>query len=648
MRENAKMGLSQYNIIVCGSFIFMHTGIKDRDIFINGIFLTTISISIFYKREIIMIKKFNLGIVMIAVILTAAGCSKGGVLDKFTQKETPSTVVMPLDEYYAISGEDVMIIIDEKVYDKKGLWRDDAVYLDLETVKQMYDSRFFWDENEKTMYYGPPDTVYRFYPGEKDYVLNRSSIAGEKPMIQEKDGILYVSVELLEKYSPITCRIYDNPHRIMITYSDEAYLEAVAKEDTQIRIKQDVKTEILKEVKAGDILRFIDGGGIMENGFVKVMSEDGVRGYIKQNALDDSYYTDPVFTPFTPTQYSHIRLKKKVYLGWQLLYSSDNLNYLNEALALAPQMNVISPTWFFLSDTEGNMISYASRDYIAAAHNKGLQVWALYKNDTIEGRFECSEDSHRVLSSSTSRTKLIDNIINSAVEYGIDGVNIDFEMLKVDTGVYFIQFLRELAIECRSRGIILSVDNYVPQNYNAYYDLPTQSDIVDYVIIMGYDEHYTGSEEAGSVSSLGWFKDAVSNTLTKCDPAGVIMGVPFYTRLWKENGNKVTVESTPNMNEAAAIVKRAKAEPKWDEECGQYYAEWTNSGLYRIWLEEEESLRAKVYAAREADFAGIAAWKCGDEKAGIWEAIVDAMEGELPVEEETETNEETGEDGGEG
>ncbi|MBO4414809.1 MAG: hypothetical protein J5824_02365 [Lachnospiraceae bacterium] len=586
-----------------------------------------------------MKKNIILTIMAIAAVLILAGCSKTGILDGFTQKDPPSTVVMPLSEYYGISGEDVMIIIDEKVYDKKALWRDDAVYLDLETVKQMYDNRFFWDENEKTMYYGPPDTVYRFYPGVKEYILNRSTITGDRPMIQEKDGTLYICVELLEKYCGITCRIYDDPHRILITYSDEAYLEAVAKEDTQIRVKQDVTKEILKEVKAGDVLRFIDGGGIMENGFVKVMSEDGVRGYIKSNALDESYYADPVFTPFTATEYSHIRLKKKVYLGWQLMYTADNLDYLNAAAALAPEMNVVSPTWFFLSDIEGNMISYANRDYIAAAHNKGLQVWALYKNDTIEGKFECSEDSHKVLSSSESRTKLIDNIVNYAVEYGFDGVNIDFEMLKVDTGVYFIQFLRELAIECRSRGIIISVDNYVPQNYNAYYDLAAQSDIVDYVIIMGYDEHYAGSEEAGSVSSLGWFKDAVANTVAKCDPAGVIMAVPFYTRLWKENGDKLTVESTPSMTEAASIVKKAKAEPEWDEECGQYYAEWKNAGVYRIWLEEEESLRQKVYAAREADTAGIAAWKCGDEKAGIWAVLVDAMEGELPAEETGENTE---------
>ncbi|MCR5330740.1 MAG: hypothetical protein K6E62_06085 [Lachnospiraceae bacterium] len=584
-----------------------------------------------------MKKNIIMGAVAAVVIIVAACIIGISIYKDYKEKNTPSDIVMPLSEYYGISGEDVMIIIDEKVYDKKALWRDETVYFDLDTVKSMYDHRFFWVENENTLFYTPPDTVYTFTPGSTEYLLNRSPISSNVPTVQLKDGVVYVSITLLEKYCGITYRLYDDPHRILITYSDEAYLTAVAKEDTQIRVSQDIKADILKEIKTGEALRFIDGGGIREKGFIKVMSEDGVRGYIREASLETSVYTDPEFVGRAPTTYTHNRLNRKIYLGWQLLYTKDNIGYLKEAMALAPEMNVISPTWFYMCDTEGGLIDYANKEYVETAHDKGLQVWALYKNDTIDGKFSCTEDSHKVLSSTETRLKLVDNIVATAVEYGVDGVNIDFELLKKDSGVYFIQFLRELSIECRARGIILSVDNYVPENYNAYYDLTEQSDIVDYIVIMGYDEHYNGSKEAGSVSSLGWFKHAIENTLAKCDPAGIIMGVPFYTRLWKENGDALTVESTPNMAEAAAIVKRANVKPEWDEECGQYYAEWTNSGKYRIWLEDEESLREKVYAIREAEFSGVAAWKCGDEKAGTWASLVDALEGELPApEDETE------------
>ena len=427
----------------------------------------------------------------------------------------------------------------------------------------------------------------------------------------------------------MTCSAFDDPHRLLITYSDEAFLAATVKENTQIRVSQDIKADILKETAEGEILRFIDGGGIRENGFVKVMSRDGVRGYIRESALNDSYYEDPVFADYSKPLYSHMEFDGRIYLGWQLLYTTDSLGYLNSALDLSPEVNVISPTWFFMNDREGSLLSYANKAYVDAAHEKGVQVWALYKNDTIEGKFNCTEDSHAVLSNTDARNRLIGNIMDSVLEYGIDGINIDFELLKKDSGPFFIQFLREISVECRQKGIILSVDNYVPENYNAYYDLTEQSKLVDYIVIMGYDEHYLGSDKAGSVSSLGWFCNAIDNASAKCDPARVIMGVPFYTRLWKESGDKLTVEATPGIVEAAAIVKRAGVTPKWDEISGQYYAEWNNSGRYRIWLEEEESLRKKVLASRTVGMAGIAAWKLGDERAGTWKAIVEAMEGEI-------------------
>ena len=574
--------------------------------------------------------KKNIIVIAVAavIVLAAAGILGRKFYRDYQEKHQPSTTVMPLAEHYDISGEDVMIIIDETVYGKKGLWRNDTVYLDLETVTSMYDHRFFWVESENTLFYSTPDKIYKFFPAKNEYLLNREAAVSDVPVVETANGTVYISINFLENCG-ITCRVYDDPHRILITYSEEEFLATTAKEDTQIRVSQDIKADILKEVAAGDKLRYIDGGGIRQGGFIKVMSEDGVRGYISEAALEESGYEVPAFVGFEKPEYRHVMYPGKVYLGWQMLYTEDSLGYLNNAIALAPEMNVISPTWFYMNDTEGGFLSYANREYVDTAHSKGLQVWALYKNDTIDGAFSCSEDSHKVLSSTTARTALIDNIMASVEEYDLDGINIDFEMLKVDTGVYFIQFLRELSVLCHKKGIILSVDNYVPEGYNAYYDLAEQSEIIDYIIIMGYDEHYAGSSEAGSVSSLAWYEKAIENTCAKCDPERVIMGVPFYTRLWKENGDSLTVEATPGMAEAAAIVKKAGAGKDWKESAGQYYAEWKNGGTYKIWLEDADSLRRKVLAAREKNMAGIAAWKLGDETEGIWAVIVDAMEGKI-------------------
>ena len=585
-----------------------------------------------------------IGVIAAVVIVLGAAAALGVTLYRsFKESHAPSEVVMPLPQFYNVADGEAMIILDEKVYEKTALWQNDTAYIDLDTVAAMYIHRFFWIAEENLMIYTTPTEVFHFTPGQKAYTVNDTPAEAKAPVvILGRDGMPYIEITYLENCG-INYRIYDEPHRVMITYSDESFLAADVIEQTQIRVSQDIRADLLVTLEPGEKVRFIDGGGIRENGFVKVMSETGVRGYILEKCLTESYYTDPVFRDFKWPEYTHLIYADKVYLGWQLLYTKDSVGYLTEAAANAPEMNGSSPTWFFLTGTDGGMMSYANKDYVTKAHELGLKVWALYKNDTIEGQFTCTEDSHAVLSSTAARTALIGNIIESVHEYGFDGVNIDFEMLKVDSGVYFIEFLRELSVKCRAEGIILSVDNYVPENYNAYYDLAEQSRIIDYIVIMGYDQHYAGSQEAGSVSALDWFTASAENTAAKADMKRVIMGVPFYTRLWKITNGSIIVEETPNMAAAAARVKKAGAELTWKDAEGQYYAEWNSGGSkFKIWLEDEASLRAKTYAVRELGVAGIAAWKCGDEAAGTWAAIKDALEGELPVPEEEESDE-TGE-----
>lgn len=590
-------------------------------------------------------------IIVVLAVLTVVGLLALNFYNEYKEEHAPSTEVTELRSIYEVPDDEAMVIIDEKIYGRNALWRNNMAYLDLDTVTEMYIHRFFWEADENLMIYTTAEGVYHFTPGMSDFILNNVMMTGEIPVVEEKGGLPYISVEFLKECG-ITYSIYGNsaaanntagtegcgPMRLMITYAEDAYLAAYAKEATQIRTGQDIKAGILKEVGAGELLRYIDGGGIRENGFIKVMSADGVRGYISEKALDESFYAEPTLNPITLPEYTHLVYAGKVYLGWQLIYTSDSVGMLTEAIEKAPEMNVVAPTWFFLTGTEGEMKSYANKSYVETAHERGVKVWATYKNDTIEGEFSCTEDSHNVLSSTSARRTLVRNMLQQVEEYGFDGINIDFELLKIDTGIYFIQFLRELSVECRARGIILSVDNYVPENYNAYYDLPEQSDLVDYIIIMGYDQHYAGGGEAGSVSSLDWFTNAAAVTAQKTDAARAIMAVPFYTRLWKIENGGIYVEKTPTMAAGEKLVKDAGASAEWDEDAGQYYAEWKSGGAtYMIWLEEEDSLKAKTRAAREYGMAGIAAWKCGDEKSGTWGVIKDAFEGE--IEDDTETEE---------
>ena len=304
-------------------------------------------------------------------------------------------------------------------------------------------------------------------------------------------------------------------------------------------------------------------------------------------------------------------------------YAYDQLD---ELYAGTEGLNVISPTWFNVADESGALESRASLEYVERAHELGLEVWGLVANSHPNAADVVEIDEVALLKDYTSRTNLIREILRYATEFNLDGINIDFESLEVECGPYFIQFLRELAVVCRNNRLVLSVDNYVPADYNAFYDLEEQGKIVDYVIIMAYDEHYAGSE-AGSVASLGFVADAAANTLAKVPAERVIMAIPFYTRLWKEtrqkDGSISLTSETMGIVAADSLLREHKVSTTWQAENGQFYGEFEQGGTrYRVWLEDEMSIEEKMKVIQNSGFAGVASWKLGLERRSIWEVML--------------------------
>ena len=363
---------------------------------------------------------------------------------------------------------------------------------------------------------------------------------------------------------------------------------------------------------------YIGGSAKSSGSFLKVMLEDGIYGYVQKKFLSDSYYFVRE-SQYEEPVYTQIQLEEKVRLGWHVVSVPAANDNLEKVVANAPSMNVISPTWYALTDNEGNFTSLADASYVQRAHDMGLQVWALIDN------FEDTVNTYELLSSTATREKLIERMMEEAKTYGFDGWNIDFESLASKTGPHYIQFIKELAIRCGQEGLILSVDNYVPAPYNAFYDLETQGKVVDYVIIMAYDEHYSGSSKAGSVASIGFLKDAINNTLKVMPKERVVMGIPFYTRLWAEETvagtTKVSSEAL-TMNGGKDVLERNGLTAKWDAETGQNYAEYLLAGVtYKIWLEDVDSLLERLKVIAGADVAGLAAWRLGFETEEIWPII---------------------------
>jgi len=313
--------------------------------------------------------------------------------------------------------------------------------------------------------------------------------------------------------------------------------------------------------------------------------------------------------------YTSLTRDHKINLAWHQVTSEAANETFEDAVKDAKGVNVISPTWFSITSNEGTISSLASADYVNKAHAKGMEVWGLIDN------FSENISTLETLSNRESREHIIQKLLEEAKRVGLDGINVDFEALKEEEVPHFIQFLRELSITCRANNLVLSIDDPVPQ-YTSFYNRKEQGIIGDYVIIMGYDEHTIGSEKAGSVASLPFVEEGIRLTLEEVPKEKVINGIPFYTRLWTEANNGIVSSQVFGMDEADQYVSEKGMDIYWNKDVSQNYGELqTENGIEKIWLEDEESLEAKMQLVEKYELAGSAAWKLGFERAGVWAVI---------------------------
>lgn len=557
-------------------------------------------------------KQAIIGSTIVILILAIA------LIVTLVKKYTPNKEYMELTEYYTVPDGEAMVILDDAVYEKNAKVIDGTIYIDLDTVTDHFNHRFYWDGVENYLIYTTPTEVIKTEVGSKDYYVNKMKNSLNYVTVKTIGDQVYVALDFVEMYSDMTFVYYEEPNRVMITckYGDYLFVDVV--KNAQIRNGASIKSEILSDVNTGDKLYIIDNGGTGENGFLKVMTKDGVRGYVQKKQVSDSYYEAVISEKEFP-EYTNLSKEYTINMVWHQVTNMEANQNLSSLLENTKNVTTISPTWFRVSSVDGSLTSLLSESYIEKAHSLGLEVWALVDN------FDSSVDSYELLSRTSYRERLVNEIISQAIKYSLDGINIDFENLTQETGPHFIQFLRELSVKCRTNQIILSVDNYIPAPYNKFYDREEQGKIVDYVVIMGYDEHHSASEEAGSVSSMGFFNDAINNTLAMVPADKVIMGIPFYTRLWKEyvetGENKLTSEAR-GMSAIESLLEKNDVIPEWDEKTSQHYAEFEKDGAtYKVWLENEESIEARMKSIYEANLAGVASWRLGFEKASIWNVI---------------------------
>lgn len=563
-----------------------------------------------YKKE-----KQNITPVIVVVLLIVL-IGVIGLIVHMIQKYTPTKERMDPAAYYEITDmEELPLVFGTEILSVKGRLIDGGAYVPVEAVNGYLNKRFYWDANEQILLYTTPTEKMVIVPETDSYMVGEESRTAAVVICRVVDGALYIHIDFVKQVTDIDYALLTDPGRLVVQYqwSDVSVVEV--KEDTQVRYRGGIKSEILTDVAEGAVLRVVDD----LDDWKCVVTEDGYIGYIRSSKLDGEPQIQNFERQFQAPEYTSISRDYPINLTWHQVTNMDANDTLDEMTAQAAGVNVIAPTWFSLISDQGEISSLASADYVAKAHAKGMEVWGLVSN------FEENVSTFETLSHTASRTRLENLLIQAAQQYGLDGINVDLENLSEDTGPHFIQFLRELSILCRVNQIVLSVDNPVPQEFTKHYDRQEQGVVADYVIIMGYDENYADSPKAGSVASYPWVRQGVEDTVAVVPAGKVINAMPFYTRIWKTTAGILSSEAV-GMAEASRFIKRNQIETYWDKESCQNYGEYDNGeSFYQVWLEDAESLEVKMGLVKEYGLAGVASWKLGFERKNIWKVIGDGL-----------------------
>ena len=560
-------------------------------------------------------------ILIILLILFAAA----GVF--VTKRFAPSKTYADLDSYFnltayeannrqAADSNELAIVLDDKILDNqdtqyfRGYSYDGETFVSSSLIQSTIDERFYADENEGVVIFtNAVDSLIASVDSSYYTSMGTEQDAGYIIATYVNNEI-YFNIKFVEEHSKATFKVCSDPARIYIKTNADAYQYCTAKYDATIRISDSKQSKIVAVVNKGDTMEVLE----TEDGWTKVVDENGYIGYVQNNYLGEVAQGEAAADIEEP-EYTHILLDDKVSIAWHGIYYYDSNYNIADATASMKGVNVLAPTWFMFADEYGTLISYCNQEYVDYAHENGWQVWAVLED--IDG-----ESSVNIVPYTSKRQLVVDTLISECLAYGIDGLNIDIELVTSSEGDDFIQFIRELSVACRENGLILSVDDYAPYSYNAYRHTEEQSRIADYVAIMAYDD-YVGTSEAGPNAGLEFVQEVVELSQEVIDPDRLIIGLPFYSRIWYEHTDGTLGRETYDMYDVASIIEENELTTQWLSDVGYDYASYENdeNTLIRIWSENANSFEAKLELLSKYEIAGIATWRLGQETSDVWEVI---------------------------
>lgn len=536
-----------------------------------------------------------------------------GVITFLIKKYTPSGEMMDGESYFQIQKKDeAALIVDRTVAEEKVKIIDGRYYIEDTVVGKYINGRFYWDANQKIMLYTLPLEVFQIVPETQQFQTSQGMESVDYTILKQDGDSYYLDLEFVKAYTDMECAVYENPARVVIRTNWDAAQMVTASADCKLRQKGGIKSIIVDEAEKGEKLYLEEE---LED-WSRVSTEDGYSGYVEKKYLSAPETVTSEHISVTP-EYTSVRRDYKINMAWHQVTSAAGNATLQQVMANTQGLNTISPTWFSIVDNNGTISSLASADYVNQAHSMGLEVWGLIDN------YNKNADTLTFLSNTQARANIISQLMTEAERVGLDGFNLDFELITEEQAPHYLQFIRELSIACRQRGLVFSVDNPVPMPYTMHYDRKEQGIVADYVIVMGYDEHHSQDTKAGSNASIEFVKNGILNTLKEVPAEKTINAIPFYTRVWIEpfGGGNLTNE-TLSMDGASRYIEEKGMDVFWDETTGQNVAiAETEDAIYTIWVEDEQSIAEKMKLVQENQLAGAAAWKLGFERASVWPVI---------------------------
>ena len=539
-------------------------------------------------------KKGKAGFLFILLILLAVICAGVYLLIPSKNRVSHNQYFGLKDDnqYGLIVNSEIVDITNGAPFEENGVW-----YLPFSTLYYEISDAFYYDG--LALLYTDPLQTYSATPGESFY----TDSDGIKYTLTYqpcyfKDGSLCIALDYLKLMDYSYYTVDDTMKSIWVFNDWSEQPRASLLKDTKARTQAGIKNDIVASLATGDVVTVLEQGA----SWSQVQTQTGLIGYVQNKMLGEIKEEARAVPDGRPLpKYTNITMDEMVVMGWHQVFSESGYSQLDDIISTAKGMNVICPTWFTIKDNDGNIQNLGEKKYVTKAHKAGLQVWVMLDDINI------STDGLQVFGTTSHRKTLITAVIDAVKELGADGINLDVETIKSDVGPSYIQFIRELSAACRKEKLVLSVDNPVPEDFTSHYDRREQGMVVDYIVIMGYDEHYVGSD-AGSVASLPWVEQGVQDTIAEAPAERTVLAIPFYTRLWKTTGGALTSEAI-GMDEAQNVLTENGVEAVWDGSVSQNYATFEkDNSTYQIWLEDAQSIVEKVKLIPKYNLAGVAQW----------------------------------------